>query len=324
MSRETRRWDLSIEERRAGSLGYLPDYFNTWAQAEARALGHRLLCVKNFAQGKKGSKVVLSADVDLDVNARAEEKTARAKEAIRQRELRRMPKITEPVKVRHQCEVDRFRLQDWAGYYVGARRDVLLPILEKRYMEVASSWARNQGAKVAYMSDFCVDEIIETQGIRMSALLDMIPWDEDAERKKERDRMMNMQAQYYGTYDPALDGVATATEIRAKQREYEYRVRDAVRRGNDIDREQQSKWDQARKMADLEKILSPINADIWNKAFAKEYAAVFDTEIFKRIDAKPAPPALPPEPVKQTRALDLDEAAPVAMPAQKGRVIDLE
>lgn len=48
------------------------------------------------------------------------------------------------------------------------------------------------------------------------------------------------------------------------------------------------------------------------------------SDIIRGVDAAADPPDLPPEPVERVRALDLDDVAPVALPAQKGRAIDLE
>lgn len=307
MTQETRRWDLKIDEKRARTLGYLPEYFNTWASNEARALGHKLIRVKNFAQASKGSKVVLSADVDLDVDARAEEAAARAKEAQRQRELRGAPKITAPMTLQWYWEVDRFEIERIAVYREPN-------FWEKRYAAQAERMARARQARVVEIKNFKAMAQDDTQSIRMVADLDLEPYDREAEIAKQRELMM-MNQTYMGP--GILRGLAgatapdlgpyqvspqTATEIRAKQQEMEWRYQ-----------------------------MSRMSPRIWSDEIAKQYdkasleAILYGTGLYEtKPAAKPKAPEPPPKPVAVVRALDLDEAAEIALPTQKGRVIDLE
>lgn len=153
---------------------------------------------------------------------------------------------------------------------------------------------------------------METNAYQRSILLvadvtvEPLPSKEEREQEKERARgelkarLEYMQARYQeeaeerGLRDPIADKMA---EIMARGRAVEAQLEEDKRRVA-----LQERW----YRQDVGEIIEGRPAARASKA------------------AKPEKPTPQPPPTPAVRRLDLDEATPVALPAQKGRVIDLE
>lgn len=234
-------------------------------------------------------------------------------------------KIRAPITERFTCEADGLTIMQLSGRF-GAY-----------FRAQVESKARARGGLIVAIENFQTYQVVDRDVVRMTAMVQLEPWDEEGEYAKQREALiMRAQSPQYVPYMGYMrSNNATATEIRvkaaqvaaqAKEAEYkeaEYRMMRCYQGLSDATMMSDIKiWDYTSAMEIMTQVSTEVRDRLVRQFDAVALRAILGSQPV--YEAKPATPPPPPKPVPQIRALDLDEASEVALPTQKGRAIDLE